>query len=438
LLTLVFAALVGYQKFYATVEHQQADEALADELANAIILDEPPTGPTPEWPQWRGPLRDGVAHFPDLLTAWSKGGPAVLWQAPSGQGYSAVAVAGGRAFTLVRQQGGEAVVCWDAATGKERWRRAYDVNTSPQYPGPRATPSVDGDRVYTLSATGLFHCLDAATGAVRWDHDLRHDFQAAGGQWGHACSPLVEGRLVILMPGGRGSSVVAFDKQSGDVAWRALDDQAGYSSPVAFSAKGLGGRQIVCFTGNAVAGLAPESGKVSWRYPWQTSFDVNAATPLVFQARRRDGPDLHYVFISSGYNHGCALLKIDESWSGELTARLVFQNNKLCSHFASPVRKGAYVYGFNEDKLVCMDLRTGDVFWRETRFAKGSLMRVDDFLLVLGERGELALVEATPQKCHVVASAKLLGDHCWTMPVFADGRAFLRDENQVLCVNLKK
>jgi outer membrane protein assembly factor BamB len=434
LLFVAFFALVAYEKFYATRARQADDAGLLAELAGATILEEEPPG-TADWPQWRGPNRDGVAHDPDLLTAWPGTGLPQVWHADAGLGYSSVAVAAGRAYTLVSKDGGEAVVCWWAADGKELWRFPYDQAGSTQYPGPRATPTVDGDRLYTLGAGGLLHCLGAADGKEVWKHDFRTEFQAPGGQWGHACSPLVEGGLVYTSPGGRGASLAAFDKATGAVVWKGLDDLPGYSSPVAFTAGGV--RQVVFFTGNAVVGVTPDSGKLLWRYPWQTSFNVNAATPLTFHAKAGDRV-LDYVFVSSGYGRGCGLLKIEADGPGGFRARRVFENNQLCSHFASPVRYRDHVYGFNESALTCMDLRTGAVRWHESGFQKGSLLRVDGYLLVLGERGNMALLEASPREGRPLATAQPFRGHCWTMPALAGGRLFVRNEQQVLCLDLGK
>jgi outer membrane protein assembly factor BamB len=433
-LFLVFGALVAYQKFYAERERYHTDPGLGAELAAAVLVEEPPP-PEGDWPQWRGPRRDGVAHFPDLLTTWPRSGPTLLWHNAGGEGFSSFAVAGGRACSLLRQEGQEVVVCWQAQGGKELWRFAYDGPAQGDYPGPRSTPTIDGDRVYTVGAAGLFHCLDLADGKEIWKKDLRADFNAPGGQWGHAFSPLVEGDLVITAPGGPGAALVAFDKKTGSLAWKALDELAGYSSPILFTAGGV--RQVVAFNGNSVVGVSPADGTMHWRHPWDTNFHVNAATPITFHAKNGDKV-LDYVFISSGYGRGCALLKI-EGEGGRFRARPVYEGNQLCSHFASPVRYRDHVYGFNESTLVCLDLRTGEVLWKKSGYNKGTLLRVDRYLLVLGERGNLALLEASPQEPEPLAVAQpLKSNRCWTMPVLADGRLFLRDEKQVQCLDLHR
>jgi outer membrane protein assembly factor BamB len=399
-------------------------------LADAEFLDDKPPQVI-DWPQWRGPQRDGVAGSV-LQSKWPKEGPARLWQASAGSGFSSVAVVADRAYTLVGHEGSEAVVCWDAAGGTERWRFPYSGPRLASYPGPRSTPTVDGDRLYALGAGGQLHCLDVATGGLLWHHDLRAEFNAPGGQWGHACSPLVDGKLVIVTAGGPGASVVAFDNDSGDLVWKASDDPPGYSSPVAFTA--FGNRHIVCFTGNSVLSVSPQ-GKLLWRYPWETQFNVNSATPLVFHARKGD-QSFPLVFISSGYGKGCALLKLEKTAAGDYRALPIFVNSQLCSHFGSSVRLGPYVFGFNEATLTCLDLRTGEVRWKQNGYQKGSLLRTGDKLLVLGETGKLALMDATPEEPKPLATAQALKGRCWTMPVLAGSRLYLRDESQVVCLDV--
>jgi outer membrane protein assembly factor BamB len=432
ILFLLFAGLAAYQKFFAERPRYQDDAGLRAELASATLIDEGPP-PAGDWPQWRGPRRDGIASFPDLLTSWPSSGPARLWQAGGGEGYSCVAVTGGRACTLLRQDGQEVVVCWRAADGKEQWRFAYDAPAQSQYPGPRSTPTLDGDRVYTAGAAGQLYCLDAA-GKEVWHHDLAAEMNARGGQWNHAFSPLIEGNLVLTAPGSKGASLAAFDKTTGQLVWKALDDQPGYSSPVAFTAGNV--RQVVAFTGDGVVGVSPADGRLYWRHPWSTNFHVNAATPLTFHARSGDKV-LDYVFISSGYGRGCALLKIEADGSG-FRARPVYEGNQLCSHFGSPVRYRDHIYGFNEATLVCLDVRTGEVCWSKSGYNKGSLLCVDHYLLVLGESGKLALLEASPKGPEPIDEAQPLRGRCWTMPALADGRLFLRDEKQVICLDLRK
>jgi outer membrane protein assembly factor BamB len=342
---------------------------------------------------------------------------------------------------MVLRDGRETVLCLSTDSGKEKWHFDYEVQPPKVQGGggPRSTPALDGNRLYTVGVNGRLHCLDAQTGTRLWPqgHDLAADFQAPQPQWGVSFSPLVEGNLVITTPGGpNGNAIVAFDKESGTVAWHCLDARASYSSPVALTAGGV--RQIVAFLANRVVGVAGKDGSLLWSFPWITPVaDVNAATPVVFKAKSGDR-ELDYLFISSGYGKGCALLKIAETSSG-FEARRVYVGNQLCCHFATPVRRGDYLYGFNEAKLVCMDIKTGKINWSQSGFNKGSLLAVDDHLIILGEKGQLALFEATPDAPKQIAEATPFPGRprqTWTMPVLAEGKLFLRDEDVILCLEM--
>jgi outer membrane protein assembly factor BamB len=329
----------------------------------------------------------------------------------------------------------EALVCWRVDTGKEAWRHADQPAQAFAYGGPRSTPTVAEGRLYASGSAGLMFCCRADSGKLLWQRDLRAELGARPPQWGFAYSPLVEDGLVFVCPGGRaGKALAALDAKTGETVWTALDDPPGYSSPVAVTVGGV--RQIIFFTGTRLVGLTPGEGKLLWQYPWRTEHDVNAATPLPFRARA-GGRVQHYVFISSGYGKGCAVVKIEPEADG-FRARGVYESNELCCHFASPVRHGNYLYGLDETRgLTCLDLRTGEVCWRQKGFQKGSLLRNGATLLILGENGRLALAEANPDEYRELARAQPLSGRCWTLPALAEGRLFLRNQSHVLCLDVR-
>jgi outer membrane protein assembly factor BamB len=323
------------------------------------------------------------------------------------------------------------VVCLDAHTGKEIWRFRYPNHYDERFgSGPRSTPAAAGGYVYAVGPTGIFHCLRADTGEKVWRHDLTEEFQGRPMQYGVSFSPLVEGDLVFAMPGGpNGNALAAFDRRTGALAWKALDDPVGYSSPIAVTAAGV--RQLLCFTNTALVSLAPESGKVYWLYPWGTERGFNIATPVAFG---------NYVLISSAYDKGCALLEITTEADGSLRARRVYEHNRLRNYFASSVRYGDHVYGFDMMDLVCMDVRTGRIVWREKgarSFRKGSLLIADGLLLILGEGGTLTLAVATPEGYQEKASFSLTPNKCWTVPVLAGGKLYVRTESEIFCLDLR-
>lgn len=429
LLFAAIAALAGYH--YWNRDQYQADEQLVRELQDHSLPAESVPS-TAGWPQWRGPRRDGISHETGLRTDWPAEGPPVLWQAKIGPGYSSIAVADGRVVTMFQDNDNEVVIGWDATKGHELWRFPYPVQyaTDRSYgPWPRATPTIDGNRVYTLGGGGLLLCLDAANGKEVWRHDLRVEFDASQPRWGFAQSPLVENGLVFVNPGGpNGQSLAAFDKISGKLIWKALDDPAGYSSPISTTAAGIS--QLLFFTGNALVSVAPTDGKLFWRYPWNTNFECNIATPIV----RGD-----YVFISSGYGKGCALLKIEKDGPAGARTREVYRSNRMKNHFSTSVLLGEHLYGFDDPgMLTCLDFRTGKVVWRERGYGKGSLLAADGLLLVLAENGKLALVEASPAAFRERSAFSFSASRCWSPPVLGDGRLYVRDDAKLVCYDVNK
>jgi outer membrane protein assembly factor BamB len=412
------------------------DEALVQELAEARIIEEEADASSGDWPQWRGPRRDGVSLEKGLLTWWPEDGPKKLWEANTGYGYSSVAVAGGRAITIVQEGDREAVVSWDADTGKEQWCYRYPARyDNNQGSGPRSTPTIDGDHVYTVGGTGILNCIQSATGKKVWSHDLLAEFKAHNLQWGVSFSPLIEGDLVLTNPGGpNGKSIVAFNKKTGDVAWKSGDDMAGYSSPIALTAAGE--RQVIFFTAAGLVGLSPTDGKSLWRYAWRNGTNVNAATPIVFRAAVGNDT-FDYVFASSNYSKGAVLLKLLPDGARGIKVERVYETKQMQNHFSSSVRLGQYIYGFNETRLACMDLLTGKTTWQQRGFDKGSLTIADGRLIILGEHGKLALAEADPKKYQELASFQFSNALCWSVPMVANGKLYARDQELIVCYDLR-
>lgn len=433
----LFAVQLTYQIYHAHRNHLDVDANLSAELADAVFIDEESAPSLTGWPQWRGPHRDGVVHLTDLATEWPKNGPPLLWQKDINLGYSSFAVKDNRFYSLFQQGDKEVVACWRVLDGEEVWRHEYECRAEVKdYPGPRSTPTLDGERVYTVGSNGTLLCLDAATGSLHWQKDLLRQFNAPSPKWGVAFSPLIDGDLLFTSPGGsNGNSLAAFNKISGELVWKCLDEPAGYSSPLAVTIAGT--RQILFFMGQSLIAVRARDGELCWRYPWATTYDVNAATPVFFQARRGNQM-LHYVFISSGYGRGCALLKIVPA-KGGFEAKKVYSGKQMSSHFASPVRRGEYLFGIDDSRLACLNLRTGKVLWTRPGCNKGSLLRVNDSLLVLGEDGKLWLLDAIPEKPTPKAESRpFRGGRCWTMPVLAAGKLFLRNERQMKCYDMTK
>jgi outer membrane protein assembly factor BamB len=393
-----------------------------------------------DWPQLLGPNRDGVSAETGLNWNWKDRPPKVLWKVPLGSGYSSFAVVGDRAYTTAKRGGRDFVVCLDVTSGKEVW--SYDaaptyVDKQRQGAGPRATPTVRDGKVYTLFGMGELVCLTTAGQRV-WAANLFKDTGApnpAGGfyYWGVSYSPLVEGDLVIVLPGGdKGNAVAAFHRATGKLVWKAGDDPAGYASPIAITVKGR--RCLVCPMGRSVLGLDPAGGAVLWRYAFGNKFNATCATPVY-----RDG----LLFVSAAYGVGCAALELVPGENGWTVHEKWKSRKALQSLFATSIILDGHIYGCHGDlsafQLRCLDLKTGQPRWEERANERSSLVAAEGRLLVWGEHGTLTLVKATP-KAYTPAGElpKLLTYKSWAMPALADGRLYLRDEHHALCLDLRK
>jgi len=382
-----------------------------------------------DWPCWRGPHHDGISRETGLPTSWPAGGPRVLWRTDLTGGYSSVVVAGGRVFTQAKDGKEDLVLCVDARTGKKLWEHRYPCDYA-RYPsldkrfltGPKATPAVDGNRVYATGNTGLLQCLDVRTGTTVWERDLLKLGQRSCPEYGYCNSPLVAGDLLFVHPGGqKGNSVAALNKKDGSVAWQALDDRIGWATPVLIQ---VGGRhQLVYFTGRGGVGVSPADGELLWRFDWKTAFDINAATPIYSEG---------CLFLSSDYGNGGVLLRLKPKGDPEV----VWKNRAMENHFSTSVLYQGHLYGFSTDRLRCVEFKTGKVKWDKVGLGKGSLLVADGHLIVLGEQGTLVLAEATPKGYAEKARCQVLDGTCWSVPALADGKLYVRNERQMLGLDL--
>ena len=380
-----------------------------------------------DWPRYRGPDGDGVSRETGLLREWPASGPKVLWRTQLGTGYSGLAVAGDRLYTLFGAGGDELAAAFDAATGRQLWRRRIGPDRQDgQGGGPRATPTVDGELVYAVGAQGALAALETATGKVRWSIDLVEKYGAQVPQWGVSSSPVVERDLLLVNAGGGGNrSLLGLDKRTGKLVWAAESDSAGYSTPLVLDLAGA--RQAIFFAGSSLISVAPESGKRYWSVPWQTRYDVNAAMP-VFVA-----PDK--IFISSGYDTGAQLLRVS-SRAGKPAVEEIWRNRVMKNHFNSSVFVDGHLYGFDDSTLKCVDPATGTECWKQRGFGKGSLLAADGHLWILSERGELVLVELGAAGYREKARARVLDGKTWTMPTLAGKKLFLRSESELVALDV--
>ena len=378
-----------------------------------------------DWPVWRGPDHNGISAEKNWKSAWS-GAPKVLWKANAGIGFASFTVAGGRVFTTGNAENTDTVFCFDAVTGKPVWKHSYPADLGDKYyeGGTSATPVVDGAQVFHLSKWGDVFCFEAATGKIVWSKNVQKETGANIPDWGFAGSPLVHGQMLLLNVGGAG---LALDKTSGKILWQSDVENAGYSTPVLMK---RGADDLVIFgSGKSFVAVDAKSGKKAWEFEWPTRYGVNAADPIVSGAQ---------VFISSGYNKGCALLKADSA-----TPEVVWQSKELKNQLGSSVLLDGHLYGFDGDNtasrspLKCIEFATGAKKWDENTIGPGALMIADGKLIILTGKGELIIAKATSQKFDVISRAQILSGKCWSAPVLANGRIYARNSTgDVVCVDV--
>ena len=387
-----------------------------------------------DWPQWLGPTRDGVYSGNDLADSWPKSGPPVLWRKKVGAGFSNPVVSQGRLILFHRRGNKELVEALDAKTGEPVWSFDYPTSYRDSFgfdPGPRASPAVAGARVFTFGAEGTLHCLDFESGKKIWRIDTHDRFGAAKGFFGAASSPLVYENVVFLNVGGNnGAGLVAFDAATGDVLWKATDDEASYASPVAATL--LGAPRVLFFTRTGLVGADPETGKIGFQMRWRARSrnSVNAATPLVIGES---------IFLSSSYGTGAILLQVN---GGKLN-KVWSSDDVLSNHYATSVYHDGYLYGYHGRQeygpsLRCVQLTTGKVRWSKDGFGAGTITVAGDRLLLMREGGQLVLAEASPESFRQISKAKIVSGTVRAYPALADGLFYARSKNTLVCVKLAR
>jgi outer membrane protein assembly factor BamB len=376
-----------------------------------------------DWPQWRGPRRDGISAEKGLLKSWPSGGPPLAWKATgAGNGYSSFSAAHGRLYTLGAIGDVEYVFAYDAATGKKLWQtKNGDRFRESRGDGPRGTPTVDGTRLFVLGATGDLTSLDAASGKVIWSVNVIDDLGGRNITWGLSESPLVLEDRVLVQAGGPGASIVAVNKADGKLLWKSQGDRAGYSSAVLHQVGNV--RQAIFFTDSRVVGLDVRDGRLLWSYDKVANNTANIATPIVRG---------NHVFLSSDYGTGAALLQLRPSGNG-VTAEEVYFTREMRNHHASSVLVGDYLYGFSSAILTAMRFHTGEVAWQDRSVGKGSLVFADDRLYLFSERGTVGLAEASPAGYREHGRFQLQTGSLptWAHPVVSNGKLFVRDQDTI-------
>jgi outer membrane protein assembly factor BamB len=396
-----------------------------------------------DWPNWRGPNHNGISDEKGLDLDWPKDGPDLLWQVDGcGGGYSSVAVAGGKIFTIGKKDGGEHLTAFSEKDGKELWSTQFGTAGH-----SNGTPTVDGDLVYAIGKDGDLVCCKTSDGAKVWSKRFDKDF---GGKmmsgWGYSESPLIDGERLICSPGGKDAMVVALDKKTGNEIWACKVDDlgekgkdgAGYSSVVI--SEGGGVKQYVQLTGRGLIGVRAKDGKLLWNYNRVANDTANIPTPIVSG---------DYVFGSTGYGTGSALLKLSKQGATRVRAEEVYflEANTLQNHHGGMIRIGEHLFTghkHNEGFPICVEMESGDVLWGGDERGPGSgsaaITAVDGHLIFRYQNGIVALIEATPDEYRLKASFKPVHQEkeSWAHPVVANGHLLLREQDKLMCYDLSK
>lgn len=414
------------------VRHKSILESAAATLAVLAVAAFPASAA--DWPGWRGPQRDGVSREKGLLQEWSEKGPPIAWATNlCGEGYSAPAVVGNRVYLMGNGGGGEWVLALNVAKGgTQEWASATGPvrHQGSGYPGPRSTPTIDGDRVYALGLAGILVCLRAEDGTVIWHKDLVADFGGTIPNWGYAESVLVDGKFVICTPGGKTNTIVALNKDNGETVWgAAIGDAASYSSVV----KAKIGRtsQYVAFTAKGVVGVAADSGRPLWRYDAPATRHPNIATPIWYHDT---------IFAASANNNGGGLVWPRLTPQGFVPQQIYFTKD-MQNHHGGMVLVSEYLYGCsNPNVLTCLNYRTGQVAWTNSSSGKCSVLYADRRLYCRDEDGPISLVAASPKE--FVLHGRFTPPYrsrrkAWPHLVIANGMMYVRDQGVLLCYDIR-
>jgi outer membrane protein assembly factor BamB len=424
-----------------------------------------------DWPQWRGPKRDGVWNAEGVVDELPDGQLKPVWTAKIGPGYNGPTVADGRVYVMDRQTEGvqqtERILCFDSKTGRQLWSHEYQAIYRIDYTaGPRASVTIDNGKAYAVGAMGHFHCLDAASGDLLWQRDLNAEYEIEMPIWGIAASPLIYEQLVIQqVAGSNDATIVAFDKDSGQEVWRSLNERAAYSSPVVIQQAGQD--MLVCWTGESLSGLNPIDGEVLWSHEMKpVNMPIGIGTPsidddLVFVSSFYDGSlmirafedrlDSQLVWRARGTNERKSGSKTVQLTNSELTS----QQPEFGMHamIGTPIVQDGYIYGVDSyGQFRCLDAQTGKRIWEDltavprNRWATIHMVRQADRVWMFNEAGELMITRLSPQGLEILSRAQLISPTkiqlsrrdgvCWSHPAFAEKSVFARNDEQLIRVSL--
>lgn len=388
------------------------------------------------WTQWGGPKQDFKPQCGKLADSWPDDGPKKVWSRDLGDGYSAIVAEDGKLYTMCRDDDKEAIICMDAGTGKTVWETKYDASPAPGHvmefgAGPRATPLIDGDKIYGIGVSGVMHCVNKKDGEIVWKHDLWKEFEGNILQHGYASSPVPYKDTVIAMVGGKGHSLIAFNKKDGKVVWKKQDFNNSYSTPKFIDVDGQ--LQLVCFMAKEVAAIDPATGELLWNFKHGNQYGQNVCMPIY-------NNDDHILFISSAADGGSRGLKLTRK-GDKTNVEEVWSNKKVGVHHSNAVRVGDYVYlsttsGNGPGLFYALNIKNGEVAWRERGFSKATCLYADGKIIILDEDGNLGLTVCTPEKFSIKSQVPMLSRSSWTVPTLVGDKLFVRDRKHIMALDL--
>lgn len=386
-----------------------------------------------QWIQWGGPGQDFKVQCGALAETWPADGPKELWHRDLGEGYSGVIADRGRLYTMYRADGHEVVVCLNAKSGETIWEHRYEAPIGPDHirqfgEGPRSTPAIDGKGLYTIGISGKLHCLNKRNGKIIWQKDLWEDLKGTWLNHGYSSSPYVYKNNVIVLVGGAGHSIMAFNKKTGKPAWKKLSFDNSYSTPKLIEVEGE--EQLLCFMAQELVGIDPKNGKLKWKFEHGNRWGQNITLPVW----QDDG----YLFFSS-VEAGSRCLELAKK-GRRFKVKELWHEPKMQIYHAQAIRIGDYVYGCSGARgpgiFTAINVKTGEVAWRERGFAIATCLYADDKFIILDEDGKLGLARATPEKFEILAQATVLDRVAWTIPTLVDTTLYVRDQKRLKALEL--
>jgi outer membrane protein assembly factor BamB len=401
--------------------------SVTKELPPQSVSAQPKGISTKEVLQFLGDNRSGILSASNITTDWASHPPKQLWRHSIGEGWSSFCVVGGRAVTQEQQGEAEWVSCYDLLSGDMLWHHEDPAHFQEWQsgPGPRATPTFHDGKIYTLGATGVLNCLDAATGTSVWTRNVLTDSKSENLTWGLASSPLIHGDKVIVA-GGSGPALLAYDRTTGKPLWQADTGSASYASPMVATLAGT--EMILCNHAKNLCGHDPATGKVLFSHDWGSDKMPKCSQPIVLPGDR--------VFVSAGYQMGCEMLKLSKSADASWTVEVIWANKKMKTQFNSVTPMGDAIYGLDDGSMACVDIASGERLWKEGRFGAGQHLLIGDNALIQSERGPVVLAQVSPTGLKELSRSDMLSSKTWNYPTLAGHHLLVRNDHEVACYDL--